>query len=279
MKIQRQIDEETSSESESEMDTDTTASPVRGRLRVRGRGRGNGTGRGRGRARERGKSARGRGRGRRRETSSASVLPSMGKIYCAHYLYTITIINILTVWSSSQTPVATTQFSQPVGPTQPLSNDPSELFRLFFTDEIVGQIVCETNRYAAQCLEGKGTTWTTNEAEIRAYFGFYIYMGLVKEPEIRDYWSNDDTFHYAPIAGRISRLRFEEVSRYLHFVDSSQLPAHGTPGYHRLQRVKPIIDALCSRCSTLYHPRANLSVDEAMVPFKGLKYVNKCIQH
>ena len=95
-------------------------------------------------------------------------------------------------------------------------------------------------------------------------------MGLVKEPEIRDYWSNDDTFHYAPIAGRISRLRFEEVSRYLHFVDSSQLPAQGTPGHHRLQRVKPIIDALCSRCSTLYRPRANLSVDEAMVPFKGL---------
>ena len=82
-------------------------------------------------------------------------------------------------------------------------------------------IVRETNRYAAQCLDGRPTTWTTTDEEVRAYFGFCILMGLVREPEIRDYWSNDDTFHYSPIAGRISRRRLEEISRYLHFVDNS----------------------------------------------------------
>ena len=132
-------------------------------------------------------------------------------------------------------------------------------------------IVCETNRYAAQCLEGTSTTWVTNDAEIRAYFGFYIYMGLMREPELRDYWSNDETFYYSQIASRISRLGFEEISWYLHSVDNSQLPPHGTPGHHRLQRVKPTIDALCRRCSAVYQPTVNLSVDEAMVPFKGKK--------
>ena len=176
---------------------------------------------------------------------------------------------MLAVWDNSGTPIDIQPFSQPVGPAQPTSNDPAELFRLFFTDEIVGAIVLETNRYAAQCLVGKPTTWATNEEEIRAYFGFYIFMGLVREPEIRDYWSNDEIFHYSPVAGRISRHRFEEISRYLHFVDNRQLPARGTPGHHRLQRVKPVVDALQSRCSTVYTPNANLSVDEAMVPFKG----------
>ena len=95
-------------------------------------------------------------------------------------------------------------------------------------------IVCETNYYAAQCLEATSTTWVTNDAEIKAYFGFYIYVGLVREPELRDYGSNDKTFYYPPIASRISRRRFEEISRYLHFVDNSQLPPHGTPGHHRL---------------------------------------------
>ena len=95
---------------------------------------------------------------------------------------------------------------------------------------------------------------------MRAYFGFYIFMGLVREPEIRDYWSSDDVFHYSPIAGRISRIRFEEMSWYLHFVNIEELPLCGSPMYHRLQRVKPVIDAL--------HSSANVSVDEAMVPFK-----------
>ena len=186
---------------------------------------------------------------------------------------------MLAVWDNSGTPIDIQPFSQPVGPAQPTSNDPAELFHLFFTDEIVGAIVLETNRYAAQCLEGKPTTWATNEEEIRAYFGFYIFMGLVREPEIRDYWSNDEIFHYSPVAGRISRHRFEEISRYLHFVDNQQLPARGTPGHHRLQRVKPVVDALRSRCSAVYTPNANLSVDEAMVPFKGepeCVYITNC---
>ena len=88
-------------------------------------------------------------------------------------------------------------------------------FSLFFTPEIVRNIVDETNRYAALCLEGKSATWTTNESEIQAYFGFYILMGMVKEPEIRVYWSKDGVFHYSPIADRISRNRFEDISRYL----------------------------------------------------------------
>ena len=52
-------------------------------------------------------------------------------------------------------------FTQQAGPTQPISADPAELFRLFFTDEIVGDIVRETNQYAAKCLEGTGKTWET----------------------------------------------------------------------------------------------------------------------
>ena len=109
---------------------------------------------------------------------------------------------------------------------------------------------------------------------MQAYFRFYILMGLVREPEIRDYWSSDQIFHYSPIAKSISCRRFEEISRYLHFVNNDELPARGSPGFHRLQRVKPVIDSLRHRCSAGYQPGANLSVDEAMVPFKGN---NACI--
>ena len=118
-------------------------------------------------------------------------------------------------------------------------------------------IVDETNRYAA-CVN-PSLEWETNVAELQAYFGLYILMGLVKDP----------IFAYHPIADKISRRRFEEISRYLHFTNTDLLPKHGQEGYHRLQRVKPIIDTLRERFLGVYRPGVNISVDEATIPFKG----------
>ena len=53
-------------------------------------------------------------------------------------------------------------------------------------------------------------------------------------PDIYDYWSLQESFHYFPIASHISRKWFLEIRQYLHFVDNSSLAQHGEPGYHRL---------------------------------------------
>ena len=129
-------------------------------------------------------------------------------------------------------------------------------------------IVEETNRYAS--VVNPLEEWKTNQNELQAYFGFYILMGMVKEPEIRDYWAKDLTFSYHPISDKISRKRFEEISRYLHFVNTD-LPKRGQRGYHRLQRVKPVIEMLRERFMAVYRPDVNISIDEAIIPFKGKK--------
>ena len=76
-------------------------------------------------------------------------------------------------------------------------------------------------------------------------------------------------FTYAPIADRISRDRFEEITRYLHFADSDTLLSRDDPGFSRLQRVDPIIDHLKDRFKSVYYPHCEVSIDEAMIPFKG----------
>ena len=58
-----------------------------------------------------------------------------------------------------------------------------------------------------------------------------ILMGINELPEIRDYWSTDPYLHYDPIASRITRDRFEQISRYLHFVNNEDLPKRGEEGY------------------------------------------------
>lgn len=127
----------------------------------------------------------------------------------------------------------------------------------------------ETYRYAEQSLRGTNKEWSTNAEEIRAYLGCMILMGINRLPEIRDYWSNDEYLHYSPIADRISRDRFEQITRYLHFTDNDTLPARGEEGFFRLQKVDPVISALKQSFRAAYYPNRELSIDEAMIPFKG----------
>ena len=70
-----------------------------------------------------------------------------------------------------------------------------------------------------------------------------ILIGINRLPEIRDYWSNNEYLHYSPIADRITRDRFEQIT-YLHFADNETLPARGEEGYSRLHKVDPIISTL-----------------------------------
>ena len=129
-------------------------------------------------------------------------------------------------------------------------------------------IVDETNRYAEQVLHGTNKVWTTDAAEIRAYMGFMILMGINHLPKIRDYWSVNPYFRYALVVDRITHDRFEEITRYLHFIDNDSLPSRGEEGYSRLQKVDPVITALKNNFQS-YYPHCEVSIGEAMIPFKG----------
>ena len=100
-------------------------------------------------------------------------------------------------------------------------------------------------------------------SEIKAYLGFLIIMGINRLPEIRDYWAMDTKLHNSFIASRITRDRFEEISRYLHFVDNTTLPMRGAPGFHRLQKILPIVTALKERYLRAYNPHPQNTIDEA----------------
>ena len=111
----------------------------------------------------------------------------------------------------------------PVGPQVPCSRNQLEMFSHFFDDEILSLIVRETNLFTEQSLAAthSNTTRETNTTEIKAYLGFMILMGINRLPEIRDHWARDEKLHNSFIASRITRDRFEEISRYLHSMDNN----------------------------------------------------------
>ena len=119
-----------------------------------------------------------------------------------------------TSWSSSLSPVTIKPFTSSVGPTVPISASPVDVFQLFFSADLMENIVRESNRYANQVMgDEKFQEWkAVNVDELRAFLGFLILMAIIHLPSIDDYWNRDPLMHYSPIADRISRDRFRELS-------------------------------------------------------------------
>ena len=168
-------------------------------------------------------------------------------------------------------------FTSPTGPTVLISTEPSDIFGLFYTDTVMEDIVHQTNLYAQQTMEeSQYEKWVdVTVEELKAYLGFGILMGIVKLPLIDDYWKKDPFLHYDPIASRITRDRFRDIWRYLHFVDNKTLPPPGTPGSDWLAKIRPFFNIINEQCMKLYQPQRDVSIDEAMVKFQGWSSVKQ----
>lgn len=104
-----------------------------------------------------------------------------------------------------------------IGPTVPIPDQYVDIFKLFFTRELIEKIRDESNKYA---LEVMGTEnyngWSPITAEeLEAFYGLNLLMGLTLRPEKSDCWSRDLAYYHPLIAERISRDRYRDVSRYL----------------------------------------------------------------
>ena len=170
-------------------------------------------------------------------------------------------------WSTETKQIALPVFTESPGPTIPVSRSPIEMFKTFCSDDLIDNIVLETNRYHQQT--SNSPDFETSAEEMNAYLGFMILMGMCRLPEIRDYWAKSDQLHYTAIASKISRFRFEAMTRNIHFADNDHLPLRRTPGYDKLQKVQPIINYLKTSFLTSYIPHQQASIDEAMIQFKG----------
>ena len=174
-------------------------------------------------------------------------------------------------WSSILTSVNVQPFNSPVGPKVAIPESPSDTFELLFTPTLLDDIAEQSNVYAKEVMgDEKFNSWPKiTREELKAYLGFCVLMGINHLPALDDYWSKDPMYHYSPIADRITRDRFRDISRYLHFVENATLTPRGSPGYDRLGKVRPVIDHLSSRFSDLYDPHREVAVDEAMIKFTG----------
>ena len=123
----------------------------------------------------------------------------------------------------------------------------------------------------------KGTPdplWTeTTAEEIRAYLSILIMMGIKKQPHLWCCRSTDMRFNDPWISGVMPKTRFLKLNQYFHLRDTSNTPAHDSPHdspqYDPLYKIQNFINLILPQFESNFNPGHDLSVDEAMIGYKG----------
>lgn len=94
-------------------------------------------------------------------------------------------------------------------------------------------------------------------------------MGIKRLPNLEDYWSQDFLLGCPELVSSWPYRQFRALLSYLHFNDNNTFIPRGQPGHDRLHKLRPLLDMVAERCKSVYKPERELSLDEAMVGFKG----------
>lgn len=135
-----------------------------------------------------------------------------------------------------------------------------DYFHYFFPKSLIEDIVTNTNLYSVQEL---GRSIKVNSEEMTDFLAINILMGIVDMPSYKDYWKI--SLRYAKIADLMSLKRFQQIRRYIHFVNNNE--ADTSDRYYKL---RPFIEKVRERCLSVEEENA-FSVDEMIIPYKGKK--------
>lgn len=152
----------------------------------------------------------------------------------------------------------------------PFSHPPAEVpsprqyFALFFSDEIISDIVTQTNMYSVQQI---GRSINVTAKDIEEFVAIHVIMGVVRMPCYLDYWSTQ--LRYAPVADIMPIKKYQLIRRFLHFVDSNEESSD------RFQKVRPVVEKVRLNCLLSAEEENQFSIDEMTLPYKGKKAGNR----
>jgi hypothetical protein len=176
-------------------------------------------------------------------------------------------------WSTQHTPVRPQVFAAPRRPQHELDHcdTPMDFFRLFITDDFIDACVIYTNTFAQQRIDADteraaaswhAATWTdTTAEEIKALLGCLIYMGIVCMNDTRDYWAQATAQPF--ITSTFTRHRF------LSLLSNLRVSEDEADEDDQLSKLRAMIDMLTAAIQQHHYPGEELTVDEAMILFKG----------
>lgn len=146
----------------------------------------------------------------------------------------------------------------------------TDLFELFFTDDVWIHIQSETTKYALSlnCPDPK-----ISISEIKCFFGILILSGYNKLPGKTFYWDSGDDVGNKFVKDSMRRDRFVTIMRFMHWADNSN--ASDTD---KLWKIRPVADMIQDRFLQHFVPTEHINYDESMVKYYGRHAIKQCIK-
>ena len=94
-------------------------------------------------------------------------------------------------------------------------------------------------------------------------------MGIVDLPSVKDYWSTSWPFNTPHFSKLLSCDQFPLLLKFLHLSDNTKQVAQDQPGYDKLFKLRHFMDPLIRSFHEMFIPQQQLSIDEAMISYKG----------
>ena len=166
-------------------------------------------------------------------------------------------------------------FNEEVGVRVDMDNNSSFLdyFHIFFTENVYQLIVDESIHFERQQRQlpdnTQGDLYNFIVPDLKAWLRLTLAMGLVNKSNLKAYWSTDFVIKTLLFPSTMSRDRYLQILRFLHFVNNDTAPNMADLNKDKLWIVRPFLTALLPRFSGVYAPSQNLSLDETLIKFKG----------
>ena len=164
----------------------------------------------------------------------------------------------------SSAPILATAKNVPARTTSPL-----DFWKLYFNLKIMDQFVTSTNKFGRK----DQALWEDITVDILyKFFSIIFFMGLVRQPEIRSFWSKDPKYRREWVRRIMSRDRFKQIWTCLHFVDVTTFTHPEIKAKNSLDgfwRVACFVESLAKTSGHFCRAGRAFDIDEMCIFFKG----------
>lgn len=136
-----------------------------------------------------------------------------------------------------------------------------EFFKLFFDDKVCDLIMKESVKYSQQ---ENVHNFSLDSKDLHRFVGILFLTGYHSLPLIQHYWSNDPDKGLSIVRQSMTRNRFQQIKRFLHFCDNQNIDKND-PFF----KVRPLFNILNMNFMQFGVWAHTLSIDEEMVPYFG----------
>ena len=148
---------------------------------------------------------------------------------------------------------------------------PYQIWKLFFTDTMLQEIVKQTLLYAHR--EKNDKEFETSVDEIRRFIGIALLSGYHTVPCNRDYWSNQPDLGVQFVSQAMTCGRYRKLAACMHLADNQSLTAGD-----KTAKVDPLYKKLNENLTQFGIWHDNISIDESMVPYFGKNSMKQFIR-